>query len=59
MVDYTKCDTCVHKDVCKYRDTPKVTSAKFSYKFKDFKDDQTFDVIFKCKKYEKRRSIIR
>lgn len=62
MVNYTKCGTCIHKDVCKYIDTCKVTSARFMTEFKEFKEfenSQTFDVIFKCKKYEKRNGTIR
>lgn len=59
MVNYTKCDTCIHKDVCKYADTCKLISVRFMTEFKEFENNQTFDVIFKCKKYEKRNGTIR
>lgn len=62
MVNYTMCDTCIHKAVCKYVDTPKVKCKQFMTELKEFKEfevNQTFDVIFKCKKYEKRNGTIR
>lgn len=59
MVDYTKCDICIHKDVCKYMDTPKVTAEKFIQAVREVEGSTLFEAIFKCKKYEKRNGNIR
>lgn len=54
MIEYTDCEKCIHKDVCRYFNKAKDKAEEFSkhYQFCDLAQDNMISIEFKCNKYK-------
>lgn len=61
MLDHSDCNKCIHKDVCKYFNKPKLCLETYfdSNELDKYKVDTNFDIIVKCKNFKTNETIKR